>query len=142
MNELLLEMLRFYGLKEVFGPQHNPEIVKMFHEIGYDWVNDDETAWCSAALNYFCKRLGYERSGKLDARSWLEVGEEIIVPAMGVVVIFWRESVKSWKGHVGIYISNRNGYIYTLGGNQENMIGISPYSMNRVLGYRWLGKIN
>ena len=140
MEQLLLEMLKYYGLKGVFGPKHNPEIVKMFHDIGYNWVNDDDTAWCSASLNYFCKRLGYERSGRLDARSWLKVGDAVSTPQLGDVVVYWRNKVESWEGHVGLFISNRNGLIYTLGGNQSNMIGISPYAESRVLGYRRLNK--
>ena len=142
MNDLVLEMLKYYGLKEVFGPEHNPEIVDMFHDIGYDWINDDETAWCSAALNYFCKRLGYERSGVLTARSWLTVGDDVAEPQLGDLVVYWRGSINSWKGHVGLWISEREpGYIYTLGGNQSNMIGINLYAKSRVLGYRRLNKI-
>jgi len=36
---LLLEILKYYGLKEYFGKEHNPEIIKMFHEIGYKKAN-------------------------------------------------------------------------------------------------------
>lgn len=141
--ELLIEILKHYGLKEYFGKEHNPEIVKMFHEIGYNWVNDDETAWCSAALNYFCKRLGYERSGKLDARSWLKIGKIVKEPEIGDVVVLWRDNINSWQGHVGLYISEdkKEGRIYILGGNQDNAITIRPYHKSRVLGYRKINKI-
>ena len=136
MKALLLEMLKYYGLKEVFGKEHNPEIVKMFHEIGYTWINDDETAWCSAALNYFCHKLGYERSGKLDARSWLNLTIKVTKPEMGDIVILWRDNPNSWQGHVGLYISDDKDKIYILGGNQDNMISIRSYYKSRVLGYR------
>ncbi len=140
MEELLLEMLKMYGLKEIVGPEHNEEIVEFFKEIGFDWVKDDETAWCSASLNYFCKKLGYERSGKLDARSWLKVGTKIDTPQIGDVIVLWRNSPQAWEGHVGLYISEDNGLIYILGGNQSNMLNISLYNKNRVLGYRRLKK--
>jgi uncharacterized protein (TIGR02594 family) len=136
MTALLYEILKFYGLKEVFGPAHNPEIVKMFHEIGYNWVNDDETAWCSAALNYFCKRLGLQRSGKLDARSWLKLPIKVTDPELGDIVVLWRNNPYGWEGHVGLYISDDGDRIYVLGGNQDNMISIRPYYKSRVLGYR------
>ena len=136
MKALLLEMLKYYGLKEVFGSKHNPEIVKMFHDIGYNWINDDETAWCSAALNYFCKKLGYERSGKLNARSWLNMTIKVTKPEMGDIVILWRDNPNSWQGHVGLYISDDKDKIYILGGNQDNMISIRSYYKSRVLGYR------
>lgn len=141
MEKLLLGILKHYGTKEIFGPKANPYILAMFAEIGYAWIQSDETAWCSACLNYFCKKLGYERSGKLDARSWLKVGTEIMVPQLGDVVIYWRNKINSWEGHVGLYISEDNGLIYTLGGNEENMLKINPYYKNKVLGYRRLNKI-
>jgi len=141
MEALVLEMMKVYGLKEIAGPGHNAEIVKFFKEIGFDWVKDDETAWCSAALNYFCKKLGFERSGKLDARSWLKVGTKVDKPKFGDVVVYWRDDPASWKGHVGLYISEGDGLIYTLGGNQGNMLQISIYRKDRVLGYRRLSKL-
>ncbi len=141
MEDLIIEMLKHYGMKEVFGPSANPEILAMFAEIGFDWVISDETAWCSASLNYFCKKLSYERSGKLDARSWLKVGTVVKTPQIGDVVIYWRNDPKGWEGHVGIYISEESGLIWTLGGNQGNMLGISLYPKTRVLGYRRLNKI-
>lgn len=141
MTDVLLEMLKVYGLKEVPGEQDNPEIVSMFHTIGYNWVQDDETSWCSASLNYFCFRLGYERSGKLDARSWLTVGEEVTTPQIGDVVVFWRINPQAWQGHVGLYINEDKNYIYVLGGNQKDMMCIIPYPKIQLLGYRRLKKV-
>jgi len=141
MTEVLHEMLKHYGVKEVVGDKHNPEILAMFSEIGFDWVTDDETAWCSAALNYFCHKLGYERSRALDARSWLKMKILVLKPSLGDIVVFWRDNPESWKGHVGLYISEDTDRIYTLGGNQNNMINITPYPKNRLLGYRRVKKI-
>lgn len=141
MKEILLEMLSYYGLSEFSGTKHNPKILAMFAEIGYDWIEDDETSWCSAALNYFCKKLGYERSGKLDARSWLKMPITILKPSLGDIVVLWRESPQSWKGHVGLYIAETANVVYILGGNQGNQINISPYAKSRVLGYRQVHKI-
>jgi hypothetical protein len=56
----------------------------------------------------------------------------------GDIVVFWRESIKSWKGHVGFYIREKDGWIYTLGGNQANQVKISAYPKSRVLSYRRL----
>lgn len=142
MNEILRDMLSNYGMSEVDGPLSNPDIMAFFHEIGFDWVEDDSTSWCSAVINFFAKRHGYERSGSLAARSWLKVGEIVLTPQLGDIVVFWRESFMSWKGHVGIYINSNEKYIYTLGGNQSNQINITPYSRERLLGYRRLRKNN
>lgn len=141
--ELLREILKYYGLKEYFGKEHNPAIVKMFHDLGYNWINDDETAWCSAALNYFCFKLGLKRSGKLDARSWLKLPTINREPEIGDIVVLWRNNPNGWEGHVGLYISEDKATkrIYILGGNQDNMISIKPYHKSRVLGYRKTEKL-
>ena len=141
MKEILFEMLKYYGLREVFGPAAEPEIIKMFKDIGYNWVQSDETAWCSALMNFVCKKLSYERSGKLDARSWLKMSIVVLKPQLGDIVVFWRNSPTSWEGHVGLYISDRNNLIYTLGGNQENMVSIAGYPKSRILGFRQVHKI-
>ena len=142
MKELLEEMLRHYGLTEVLGPKSDPTILAMLMEMGYDENADDSNiAWCSAALNYFCKKLGYERSGSLAARSWLKMPVVVLQPELGDVVVFWRESPSSWKGHVAVYINHDMKYVYCLGGNQANSLIISAYSRDRVLGYRKLRKL-
>lgn len=141
-NEALLQLASTYlGLQEVSGIDHNQVILDWFKDIGFEWVDDDETAWCSCAINWLAWKLGLERSGKLDARSWLKVGRDVTHPEPGDIVIFWRESLNSWKGHVGIFtgLSSR-GYVFCMGGNQRNEFNIIPYAKTRVLGYRRLGK--
>ena len=81
-------------------------------------------------------------SKKLTARSWLSVGESTNTPKVGDVVVFWRESPKSWKGHVGFFIKETKNYVYVLGGNQRNMVCIKAYAKSRVLDYKKLRKIN
>ena len=139
--ELLVEALKYYGIKEIPGPDHNASVVDFFHEIGYDHINDDETAWCSAFINYIAQKCGYESSGKLNARSWLDVGNEISLPFPGDIVIFWRGSKDSWTGHVGLYVNKLGSQIYVLGGNQSNQVNIYAYPESKLLGYRRLSKI-
>lgn len=126
-----------YGIKEVSGSKDNPEVLKYFDEVGFDGkALKDETAWCSAFVNYCCKKAGKEYSGRLNARSWMTVGKQVEIPQRGDIVIFWRESKDSWKGHVGFYVTERKGWIYVLGGNQGNMVKVSAYPKSRLLQYR------
>lgn len=130
-----------YGIKEIAGGQDNPLILEYFNTIGFDGAKlKDETSWCSAFVNWCCKVAGCEYSGALDARSWLKVGEVVQDPEMGDIVVYWRESPDSWKGHVGFYVAERAGWIYTLGGNQGNQVQISGYPSGRLLGYRRIKK--
>lgn len=142
VNILLLEKaFSQYGITEIAGENDNPEVVKYFEKIGFHNLKD-EVAWCSAFMNWAAKEAGLEHSGKLNARSWLKVGDPVEVPHVGDVAVFWRESPTSWKGHVGIYINEDENNIFVLGGNQSNMVTIRPYSKTRLLGYRRLNKVN
>ena len=138
---LIERALGEYGVMEIPGHMDNPDILKYFHEIGHEWVEHDETAWCSAYVNWVAKKEGCEYTGKLNARSWLDVGEIVLNFQLGDVAILWRENPSSWKGHVGFPIRKEGDTIWLLGGNQTNMVRISPYPYNRVLGYRRLDKI-
>lgn len=130
-----------YGVTEIKGEKDNPIIVNYFNEIGHKWVKDDETAWCSAFVNWCCIKAGFERSTKLNARSWLIVGNNVLKPELGDIVVLWRVSRESWKGHVGFYIGENEDYIYILGGNQNNQVCIDEYPKYQLLEYRRLNKI-
>jgi uncharacterized protein (TIGR02594 family) len=142
MGDLINTALSQYGVTELPGDQHNPMILRYFAEIGHEWATTDETAWCSAFMNWVALQCDRERSGKLNARSWLNIGEEIESPIINDLVIFWRESKNSWKGHVGLYVNDIGDDIYCLGGNQNNMVCVKTYPKDRLLGYRRLGVIN
>ncbi|MFC4633505.1 TIGR02594 family protein [Dokdonia ponticola] len=140
MNTLIDIALSQYGITEKVGRLHNSIIVNYFKEIGSTWVKDDETAWCSAFANWVALKARKKASGKLNARSWLNVGNKVTKPVVGDVVVFWREAKTSWKGHVGFFIgySEDRTKIYCLGGNQNNQVNIKAYPAYRLLGFRRL----
>lgn len=126
-----------YGIKEIKGAEDNPEILKYFDDIGFDGnALKDETAWCSAFANWVCLKAGKVMTEKLNARSWLDVGYRVHAPQPGDIVVFWRGSLDSWKGHVAFFINQDEDNIYVLGGNQSNQVCIKPYPKSRLLQYR------
>lgn len=140
MNHLEIALSQ-YGIKEVVGSGDNPMILRYFDEIGYEGSKlKDETSWCSAYVNWVMKTAGKQYTKKLNARSWMEIGEPVDEGCqnIGDVVVFWRESEDSWKGHVGFYINDDADKIYVLGGNQNNMVCIQAYPKDRLLGYRYI----
>ena len=134
--KLLSIAFKEYGIQEISGAEDNPEVIKYFNAIGFDGSKlKDETAWCSAFINYCAKKAGLEYTGKLNARSWMSIGAKVEKgkEQLGDVVIFWRESPDSWKGHVGIYINETKKTIFVLGGNQSNQVNIKQYPKSRFL---------
>lgn len=127
--------LQQYGVRETPGGSSNPQVIKYFNETGFSYIKGDETGWCSAFMNWCADKAGMESSGKLDARSWMKVGRAVAKPKLGDVVVFWREDPISWKGHVGLFLSQTNKYIYVLGGNQSDMVCVKPYLRTQALGF-------
>lgn len=143
MEDLLKIAFNELGTEEIKGDQHNPEVLKYAKESGIKNINTDEIAWCSTFVNWVAQKAGLQHSGKANARSWLNVGTKVNTPEPGDVVVFWRESPQSWKGHVGIFIGmSANGKrIYCLGGNQGNRVSVSAYAKKYLLSYQRLRNV-
>lgn len=140
---IIKKALSEYGVKEVVGSKSNTRILKYFHDIGFkDTQLKDSTVWSSAFANWVAKSAGYECSGKLEPRSWLNVGTSNEEPEVGDVVILGKEKQKNTKGHVGFFIKETKSYVYILGGNQRRMVCIKAYPKCRVLDYKKLKKRN
>jgi uncharacterized protein (TIGR02594 family) len=136
MKHLLVALSQF-GIAEIKGNQDNPEVLKYFDGLGFNGsALKDETSWCAAFANWCLKEAGKPHQRKLNARSLLDIGTPVETPQLGDIVIFWRESKQSWKGHVGFYISEDKNNINVLGGNQTNKVCIWTYNKYRLLGYR------
>lgn len=142
MNLQLVQFaLQEYGVREIPGAASNPEILQMAHECGFADYTDDSIAWCSLFMNFVALKTGYQRSKALNARSWLSVGNLIAEPELGDVVVYWRGDPNGPFGHVGLYIAKRNGLVYTLGGNEGNMVQIEGFDPVKVLGFRRLSSV-
>ena len=129
------------GVKELSGSRNNPRIVD-YHRTTIDsarWKNGmpDSVDWCSPFVNWVVKKAGINGTNKGNARSWLSWGQRLNKPVPGCVVVFWRDSLSSWKGHVGFYVGEAGSHVKVLGGNQGNAVTISTYPKGRILGYRW-----
>lgn len=126
------------------GPGTNPRIELYYRRLdgkplGHD---DDEVAWCSYFINFCFSELGQSGSGRANARSWLDWGRPVSgPPRRGDVVVLWRQSRDSWKGHVGFFVGydgEHGDKWLLLGGNQDDAVSIKAYDRDRVLGVRRL----
>lgn len=128
------------GIKEISGQEDHPAIIHYARETEIASITDDETPWCSTFINWCAKESALPMSHKANARSWMNVGVETTTPIPGDIVVFWRESLHSWKGHVGIFVGFNcdASRVFCLGGNQSNAVTITDYDVNKVLGFRRL----
>jgi uncharacterized protein (TIGR02594 family) len=125
------------GVKEFTGNGDNPRIVQFLRSTSLSQAdyNNDETAWCSAFVNWCVERAGFEGTDSASARSWLNWGKKISTPRRGCIVVFSRPP-NSWEGHVAFYIGETSTHIKVFGGNQTDAVNISKYAKNRLLSYR------
>lgn len=133
--------LQHLGVREVPGKENNPKIVQWARRLA-TWVNDDETAWCSSFANFCAAEAGYESSGKLNARSWLDVGAPVSRADVrkGDIAVFWRGSPDAWTGHVAFFESwaEMRSKVRVLGGNQSDKVCLANYNGSQILGFRRL----
>lgn len=72
------------------------------------------------------------------ALNWLKFGKSC-KPQFGCILVFWRVSPDSWKGHVGFYVSEDATHYHVLGANQSNAVTITRIAKERLRddGSRW-----
>lgn len=97
------------------------------------------TAWCAAFVNSTLAKAGMSGTGALNAKSFLEWGDEVNEPQRGDVVVLSRGDPNGWQGHVGFFDGyNDDGSIRLLGGNQgaAGEVSVQSFDASRVLGIR------
>lgn len=132
------------GVKEIPGQQANSRIVEYLRttSLPANLSATDETAWCSAFVNWCLTQAGFIGTNRANARSWLTYGEPLTVPRLGCITVFSRDEAGPASGHVAFYMDDfvdakGVGWIRVFGGNHDNKVGDKPYAKKRLLGYRW-----
>lgn len=131
-----------YGVEEIPGPASNPRIDE-YHRIGGGINAGDETAWCASFVGFCIVTAGFKGTGRPNARSYLDWGKSLTVPRLGCIVVLWRGEPDGAFGHVAFLVgmSSDGRILYLLGGNQGNKVAVIEYPAERLLGYRWLKKV-
>jgi uncharacterized protein (TIGR02594 family) len=132
------EATRLLGLKEVAGSGSNPQILEMAKDLDIDY-GDDDIPWCGLFVSHcIAATLADEPlpANPLGARNWGKFGKPS-QPALGAVLVFWREKRDGWKGHVGFYAGQSAKAFKVLGGNQSNQVSYANIDKNRLLSARW-----
>jgi uncharacterized protein (TIGR02594 family) len=129
------------GVRETPGRADNATILDWADEVeralnvkhlGY---TADSIPWCGLFVGVVAVRAGW--SGQMPktplwARSWLEFGEEALVPMFGDILVFGRDG----GGHVAICVGEDASAYHVLGGNQSDAVTITRIAKTRLLGAR------
>lgn len=132
--KVIVEAYKYYGTKEIVGPQHNPVILDWAKELELEKVyNSDEIPWCGLYVAIVCKRAGKNVvKNPLWARNWNNWGVPQKTAMLGDVLVFSRGS----GGHVGFYVGEDAKCYHVLGGNQGNQVSVVRINKSRCIGIR------
>jgi uncharacterized protein (TIGR02594 family) len=91
---------------------------------------DDDTAWCSAFVNWCVTLSGIVGKDSLWALDWAKADvnlKKLARPEVGAVSVFERYEKKNGKwrlagGHVAFHLADRGDHELLLGGNQSNSV--------------------
>lgn len=114
---------------------HNPNIVALWEEIGYNkgqaYSNGNYVAWCAVFTGATLKRAGCKYKQTAGARNYKNYGQAVSWDDIrrGDVIVLWRKSIDDWRGHVGFATGNKTDTtIEIIGGNQGDNLTIRNYS--------------
>lgn len=148
--DVAVDYMRLGVIEKRGADEHNFIIMAML-TLFNKWPEADEVPWCSAGATWFAFNGGYEYSESLLARSWIDVGIPIELRHARVgndMVILTRGSgpqpgIEDRKapGHVALFAGATPTHVFLAGGNQNDMITISSYPVERVLAVRRLRPI-
>lgn len=111
-------------------------------------VDPSNTPWCSAQMNWCERMAGHAGTGKLNARSWLNMSYGKVVydrdKKIGKVtdaepgdLAVWERGTDGWSGHINYIETVKPGSFICLGGNQNNAVTREAYPItNKLLGIR------
>jgi len=132
------------GAGEVGGNNSGPWVRKYLNGMA-----EEGSPWCAAFVSwcFLQNPLGIPFGYTLSAREmlsefkdkgWAHEPGSGYEPQPGDIVVWWREKLRGWKGHVGIVHQLRDGILYSIEGNKSPQVQGFSYvfsRMERLLGY-------
>lgn len=129
-------------VKNVPGPQAHPRIVE-YHQTTTLKSTSDETAWCSAFVNWCLKQVGITGTRSAAAASWVNWGTGCNA-AIGAITVIHNPAMVNTAlsrsgNHVGFLAELNANYYVLLGGNQSGRVKVSTFTKTswQLKGYRW-----
>lgn len=131
------EAKRLLGVREGQGALDNPQILDWAEDLDIQFPHDD-IPWCGLFVAHCVGATLPDEplpANPLGARNWAKFGTESPA-APGAILVFWRVSQNSGKGHVGFYHSEDRTAYNVLGGNQGDRVSIARVAKSRLVAIR------
>lgn len=133
----LKEAIKLYGIAEIKGGQHNPEILAWADEVNPTigaWYDSDEKAWCGLFVALCLKRAGFVPPSGFNALRALEYAKygTFVHPrhySVGDIGVFGRQG----GGHVGFLVGEDHECYHVLGGNQGDRVCVTRIQKHRLV---------
>lgn len=99
--------------------------------------------WCAIFTNAALEAVGVTGTKSASSQSFRNNPAFIQLsgPSLGAIVVYWRGTQASGLGHVGFYRGEDASHIWTLGGNENDMVQIEALPKSSatfgVVGYWW-----
>lgn len=129
-------------MKEFLGMgESNPDAIEAFlrrqSRNGDLNIDITEIPWCSAMMNGCERSVDHASTGSLAARSWLGLPEHVdIRSAEEGDICIWDFEHDGTHGHVTYFVSESEGEVRCLGGNQSQSVKYSVYDVRNLVGIR------
>lgn len=130
--------LAHLGLKEAPGSANNKDLVADIKTVAKDYQNDS-TPWCAGWVSFCLAKAGEKPTSEpLWALSYSDTKRQPVVklagPAVGAIAV----KTRNGGGHV-TFVAGRTkgGALACCGGNQNDMVNVSPYAESVFVGFYW-----
>jgi uncharacterized protein (TIGR02594 family) len=135
-----------------------PWVKLALHEIGFHEVGNNQgiskyiamahcgaegDPWCAIFANAMLEQAGVPGTKSASSQSFRTDPNFVPLsqPARGAIVVYWRISKASGQGHVGFYWGEDATHVWTLGGNENDMVQIEALPKDSasfgLIGYWW-----
>lgn len=108
---------------EFAGPMNNPRIAAYIRSVQSAEVQEETIDWASAFVEWSLNQVGIDGPKDHNSFAWLNWGRTLKELEVGCIALLSPGGLR----HVGFFVSERDGMITILGGNQDNKVSVRAY---------------
>ena len=108
------------GIHEI-GDNSGPDVARYIAGAKVGQLGDP---WCAIFANWALESCGIRGTRSASSQSFRSDPNFVMLdgPAFGAIAVFWRSPRSQGVGHVGFYQKENDTHVFTLGGNEGDMV--------------------